>query len=382
MGRKRFKYRIRLFFASALIWELLFWVIGWQILSVLGLFTTHSTGERLQFLYPNYGWWTLFIIPLIFGVFLYQMTRRNQLVDQLGITKVTETFLHPISTITVFLRFFLIRNALVFILLALMQPAFGTKTIQGKSSGVDLVFAVDVSNSMNTRDIKGGESRLTVAKRVMGQVINQSSVGRVGLLAFAGSAYPQLPLTADVGAAKMYVDALSTSLISNQGTNIAEALVEVNQFFNDQKSRKVLFLITDGEDHEGGVANAYKNLQEKKVEVFVLGIGTEKGGVVPRSDRESAPPMKDELGKVAVSMVNLRMLKEITNELNGKMQLTNESFPNISQFLTQINSETGTKSVDLEFEVKENRYQLPLSIALLLLLVLFVWESVPNRQGK
>lgn len=382
MGKKRFKYRIRLFVVSALIWELIFWVIGGQTLSVLGLFSSHSSGERLQFLYPQYGWWNMLMIPLVLGVFLFQMTRRNQLINQLGITQVTETFLRPISTIRVFIRYFLVRNILVFILFALMQPAFGTKTVQGMTSGIDLVFAVDVSNSMNTRDIKGGDTRLTVAKRVINQTVNQSAVARVGLLAFAGSAYPQLPLTADVGAAKMYIDALSTSLISNQGTNIAEALKEADKYFNDQETGKVLFLITDGEDHEGGITNAFKPLKEKGVNVFVLGIGTENGGIVPISDRKNARPMKDELGRVVTSKVNLKMLNEIANELNGKVMHSNSAFPNISQFLTQINSKTETNSVALEFEVKENRYQWPLSIALLLLCILFVWESVPTKIEK
>ena len=118
---------------------------------------------------------------------------------------------------------------------------------------------------MNTRDITGGETRLTVAKRAMNQMINQSSASRVGLLIFAGNAYPQLPLTADKDAAKMYIDELNTSFISNQGTNVSAALEESSRFFSKEKTKKVLVLITDGEDHEGGLNKHTNQLKNKKL---------------------------------------------------------------------------------------------------------------------
>ena len=86
-----------------------------------------------------------------------------------------------------------------------MQPAFGTKVVQGKSSEVELIFTVDVSNSMNTRDIKNGDPRIAVARRLMNQMMNETQAARVGLIVFAGNAYPLLPLTVDIGTAKMYI---------------------------------------------------------------------------------------------------------------------------------------------------------------------------------
>ncbi|HZH86403.1 MAG TPA: VWA domain-containing protein [Brumimicrobium sp.] len=379
MPKREFKYRLPLFISSVFILELIFWFLAWQILKIFGVFSSQAAGEQLTFLYSKYAWWLL-LIPFLAAVFIYQLYKRNQLVEQLGNLKTLRTFIRPVSTRGVFIRYFLIRNAFVFTVFALMQPALGTKTVKGTSSGVELIFAVDISNSMNTRDITGGETRLTVAKRAMNQMINQSSASRVGLLIFAGNAYPQLPLTADKEAAKMYIDELNTSFISNQGTNISAALEESSRFFSKEKSKKVLVLITDGEDHEGGMQKAYSAITKKNIDVLILGIGTEKGGIVPESEEPKALSLKDEMGRSVISKVNLQMLTEMAKALNGEVVLSNESFPNISQFLTQINTSSATNTVDLEFQVKENRYQWPLVLALLSLLILFAWEALPKRK--
>jgi len=378
MPSKTFKYRMPLFLSSVLILELAFWLLAWQMLKIFGVFSSHEGGEHLMFLYPKYAWWFL-IVPFLMGVFIYQLYKRNQLVEGLGNMKTLRTFMRTVSTKNVFIRYFFIRNVFVFAVFALMQPAFGTKTLKGTSSGVELIFAVDISNSMNTRDITGGETRLTVAKRAMNQLVNNSTASRVGLLIFAGNAYPQLPLTADKEAAKMYIDELNTSFISNQGTNMSAALEEASNFFSKEKSKKVLVLITDGEDHEGGMEKAYADIQKKNINVFVLGIGTEKGGIVPESEVPNALSLKDEMGRSVISKVNYQMLEEIAKELNGEVLLSNESFPNVSKFLTQINTSSGTNTVDLEFKVNENKYQWPLGFALLSLLILMVWEAAPKR---
>ncbi|RYM35963.1 VWA domain-containing protein [Brumimicrobium glaciale] len=376
-----YTYRLPFFTGFVLGFEFMFWIIMWQLMSIFGVFSPESSAEILSFLHPKFAW--LFVLlPILMIVFFYQLFKRNQLVNNIGSINTLHTFLKPVATRKVFWRYFLIRNAVVFIIFALMQPALGTKNVQGQSNGIELIFAVDISNSMNTRDIQGGETRLEVAKRAMNQLVNQSAAARVGLLVFAGSAYPQLPLTADKEAAKMYIDELNTSFISNQGTNVAAALKESSRFFSKQRTKKVLILITDGEDHEGGLKEAYKAIKNKNIEVLILGIGTEKGGIVPRDESPNSVSLKDELGRSVISKVNLTMLEEIANNLNGDVILSNESFPNVSKFLTQINSKSSDNLVNLDFKVKENRYQWPLSIAILSILLLFIGESIPKPKNN
>ena len=272
------------------------------------------------------------------------------------------------------------RNILVFAILALMQPAFGNKKVEATTNGVELIFAVDISNSMNTKDISNGDSRLDAAKRAMNQFINQAPAAKVGMLVFAGSVYPQLPLTADKAAAKMHIDELSTSFISNQGTNISSALVESSVFYSEENNAKVLVLITDGEHHEGGIDPAINQLKEKKIQLLTLGIGSEKGGLVPATDGNSTKYLRDDMGRTVISKLNVGMIQNIASKAGGDYMVSNDAFPNINPLLTEINSSETTNEVDLEFEVKENRYQWPLFLALILILIWWGWEAIPAKK--
>ena len=261
-----------------------------------------------------------------------------------------------------------------------MQPAFGNKKITAQTNGVELVFAMDISSSMDAKDMSNDVSRIEAAKKAMVQFVNQAPAGKVGLLVFAGSVYPQLPLTADKVAAKMYIEELSTDIMSNQGTNIGLALNEASIFFSEEKVKKVVVLITDGEDHEGGLKSAYSVLKENNIELLVLGLGSKKGALVPKSSEPNSGYLKDDLGRSVISKLNEGMIKNIARDSEGSYIISSDAFPNISKLLTEINSSDTTNEVDLEFEVKENRYQWPLAMALVCLLILFIWETLKIRK--
>jgi len=376
---KEFTYRIKSILLAVLGWELLFWALLYQILNVFGVFSENSTGERVVFLEQGYAWYL--IIALLFVIiFVLQLFQRNKMVQQLGNEDLVANILRPVSSNRAFWRYFLIRNAIVFTVLALMQPAFGNKKITAQTNGVELVFAMDISSSMDARDMSNDASRIEAAKKAMIQFVNQAPAGKVGLLVFAGSVYPQLPLTADKVAAKMYIEELSTDIMSNQGTNIGLALNEASVFFSDENVKKVVVLITDGENHEGGLESAYGVLKENNIDLLVLGLGSKKGALVPKSSEPNSGYLKDDLGRSVISKLNESMIKDIAQDAEGSYIISSDAFPNISKLLTEINSSDTTNEVDLEFEVKENRYQWPLSMALICLLILFVWETLKIRK--
>jgi Ca-activated chloride channel family protein len=376
---KEFTYRIKSILLAVFGWELLFWVLLYQVLNVFGVFSENSTVERVVFLEQGYAWYL--IIALLFVImFVLQLFQRNKMVQRLGSEDVVANILRPVFSNRAFWRYFLIRNAIVFTVLALMQPAFGNKKITAQTNGVELVFAMDISSSMDAKDMSNNTSRIEAAKRAMVQFVNQAPAGKVGLLVFAGSVYPQLPLTADKVAAKMYIDELSTDIMSNQGTNIGLALNEASIFFSEENVKKVVVLITDGEDHEGGLNSAYSILKENNIDLLVLGLGSKKGALVPKSSEPNAGYLKDDLGRSVISKLNEGMIKNIAQDAEGSYIISSDAFPNISKLLTEINSSDTTNEVDLEFEVKENRYQWPLSMALICLLILFVWETLKIRK--
>jgi Ca-activated chloride channel homolog len=373
MDSKQFKYKLTLLLALASIYEVVFWVLSWQFLQIMDYSADYAT-EKVVFAQPSAAIF-MAVLPAFWLVYFWRIISRNRYVSSLPSVQLVGTFLKPVSTGLSFLRYFLIRNALVFLVIAAMQPSFGAKTIQGKMSGVELVFVVDLSQSMNTADMSGGKTRLEVAKRAMHQFVNQTSAAKIGMLVFAGGVYPQLPLTADRYAAKMYIDELRTDMISNQGTNIGLALSTALDFFTEDKLKKVVLLITDGEDHEGGIDQAIAKLGEQGVELAILGLGSTSGGLVPVDpDNPSSGYIKEGTGRAVNSKIDAKMLSSIADKAKGKSLISSDAFPNITPLLTQINNLKSTKPVDLEFEVKENRYRVPLSIALICLACLMVLD--------
>ncbi|MDG0973151.1 MAG: VWA domain-containing protein [Crocinitomicaceae bacterium] len=375
MHKASYTYRISLIIAAVCVWELLFWLLGYQLLKIYQ-FSSDSLGEKIIFISPQFAWLGI-LLPIYWVFYFMELNGRNSYVRSISTPELVKTFLTPVSSIYSFVRYFLIRNVLVLLVIAAMQPSFGNKLVTGKASGVELVFAVDVSQSLNAKDMSDGDSRLQAAKRAMTQLMNTSSSAKVGILIFAGSVYPQLPLTADKSAAKMFIEELSTDLISNQGTNIAVALENSAEYFSTDKLKKVVVLITDGEDHEGGVKASIEVLKEKGIELAVLGLGSKNGALVPVDPtNKAAGYLKSATGQSVISKVNPVMLTEIAKQAEGKVVVTSDAFPNVNPLLTQINNLKSTKPVDLEFEVKENRYRLPLGFALFCLMILLMADSL------
>ncbi|MFM7668453.1 MAG: VWA domain-containing protein, partial [Bacteroidota bacterium] len=259
--------------------------------------------------------------------------------------------------------------------LTLASPIFGKKKQNALASDLELVICLDVSNSMNTKDVNG-VSRLEASKRALGQLINKLSGERIGICVFAGSAFVQLPLTLDYHAAKLFVQEIETDMVSSQGTNINEALRISNEMFTNPKTSKGIFMLTDGEDHVGLEDSIIGVLRDKKVEISILGIGSENGGPVPiDTKRPGLGYKKTADGKQVISKLNQDFIKSLAEQLNGNASVTNQAFPNVNEVLTEINQMKKGNSRNLEIEISETWYQVPLFMALLCFIVLFVYSN-------
>ena len=260
--------------------------------------------------------------------------------------------------------------AVFFIVLALVNPKLGSKVETVPAKGVEIVFAIDVSKSMLCADIQ--PNRLEKAKQIMTQIINSIGSDRIGIVAYAGSAYPILPMTTDYELAKMFTQSINTDIISSQGTAIESAIQTSVDFFDNPTSGKAIILLSDGEDHENTSFDVSKLTKEKNVKIITVGIGTSNGGTIEFVDELGFQQVKkDKNGQVVVTKLNEEVLQKIASETNG----TYCNDTQISKVVATIKSAlTSVKQQEFKAQQlaqKQSQFQWFLGIAFLLLLLEF-----------
>jgi Ca-activated chloride channel family protein len=345
---------------------------------IISLFDTVGNEDSLNhlaFKYPNVLWLNFLVVP-IGALFFYKLMKINKIAAGIQ-PKLQHYFLLPISDFQTFFRFFFFRNAVVFLIIALAIPIYGNKKVVGSADTMELVVAIDISNSMNTRDIDQNISRLEISKRALIQLVNNLHGQRLGITVFAGGAYVQLPLTNDYFAAKMFINEIQTNMISNQGTNIAQALTTSVGMFSKLNATKGIILVTDGENHEESPSVILNKITNENIQLCVLGLGTSSGGLVPNDpNRPELGYKTDSYGQSIVSKVNPKLIKEIAEKAKGYSIVCDTPFPNLTDLLAQISRMKRTKVDGLEFNVKETKYQFPLFLALFFILLYLVGNDL------
>jgi len=208
--------------------------------------------------------------------------------------------------------------ALACLSFALVNPKIGTKLETVKREGVDVVFALDVSKSMLAEDI--APNRLEKSKQLITQIINSLAGDRIGIIGYAGSAFPQVPITTDFSSAKLFLAGMNTDMVSSQGTAINEAIEMAKTFYNDEEqTNRVLFIISDGEDHEGNVKEIAEEASNQGIRIFTIGVGTIEGGPIPIKQNGTLQYYKrDENNQQVITRLGEAMLKEIAAEADGE----------------------------------------------------------------
>lgn len=201
---------------------------------------------------------------------------------------------------------------------ALVNPKVGTKIEDVKREGVDIVFALDVSKSMLAEDI--APNRLDKSKQIITQIINNLSGDRVGIIGYAGSAFPQVPITTDFSAAKLFLSNMNTDMVSSRGTAIANAIELSQSFFDDEaQTNRVLFLLSDGEDHEGNISAIAEEAARNGIRIFTIGIGSVNGGPIPIKERgRLLHYMRDQNDEQVITRMDEETMKEIAKVTNGE----------------------------------------------------------------
>jgi Ca-activated chloride channel family protein len=194
----------------------------------------------------------------------------------------------------------------------------GTKMETFKRFGVDIVFAIDVSRSMLAEDV--APSRLEKSKQLVNQIINTLSGDRIGIVAYAGKAFPQLPITTDYSSGKMFLQNMNTDMISSQGTAIDEAIQLATTYFDDEnKIERILIIISDGEDHNDISLDMAKIAAEKGIVIYTIGVGMDKGAPIPiKRNGIVESYKKDSKGEVVITKLNKDVLVKIAEATKGE----------------------------------------------------------------
>jgi Ca-activated chloride channel family protein len=202
--------------------------------------------------------------------------------------------------------------------LGLVNPKIGTKIEDVKREGVDVVFALDVSKSMLAEDI--APNRLEKSKQLITQIINSLAGDRIGIIGYAGSAFPQVPITTDFASAKLFLDGMTTDMVSSQGTAITEAIQLAETYYDDAgQTNRVLFIVSDGEDHEGNVTPIAEEAADKGIRIFTIGVGTEQGGPIPiKRDGVLQYYKRDQNDEQVITRLGRETLTQIAQEANGE----------------------------------------------------------------
>ncbi len=309
----------------------------------------------MRFEHPEYllG---LFIIPLVFIVARFaHKNYRIAVVKSIGAPILVEKLISQIPKTVFTTRLVLTIFGIVFLIIAISNPTLPKKEITTKQLSADIIIALDISNSMRSRDVS--PSRLTRAQLFCEDLIKELGAERIGSILFAGSAYLQMPLTTDFTAALQLLSAANPNQISDQGTALGEAINLASTTFGPTNSRgRALIIITDGEDHDSEAIAAAKKARENNVLIYTVGIGTPNGGEIPMGDDLDAVSKRDEKGNLIISKLNPSILTDIANAANGSYLNLSETRNAASSLKNAIDNSIKKDWVEGKLNVAESLY--------------------------
>lgn len=328
----------------------------------------------------------LLAIPVLVAIYFYSNYRRKKNIELYGDKELMKALLPRTAIIRSRITFWLLLSALALMVFVLARPRYGTKKETIVSKGVEVIVALDISNSMMAEDIS--PNRLDKAKRLISRMIAQTKGNKFSLIVFAGDAFVQLPITTDHVSANMFLNQVTPALIKRQGTNVGDAInLACKSFSDNEKIGKAIILITDGENHEGGAEEAARLAAEQGIKVYVMGIGTAKGGRIPTG--KAGDFLRDREGNIVVTKLNEPMAQSIAAAGNGTYIRVDNT--NSAQELIESELDKLTKD-DVKSEVYTKFREQFGAIALLALIMLIAdsaaiaiidYVSRPvNRRGK
>lgn len=337
----------------------------------------------------TYFLWALLLIPVLTAVFVWMMVWKKRALQRFGDWAIIQRLLPGLSDGRVILKFILLMFGYLFLIIGISNPQIGSKLIEGERKGIDIMIALDVSNSMLAEDIK--PNRLEMSKQAISKLIDNLGTDRIGIIIFAGNAYVQLPITTDYAAAKMFLSTISTRVVPAQGTAIGQAIELAVKSFDDETHSRAIIIITDGENHEDDALGAAKDAAEKGVKVYTIGMGLPEGAPIPEFNQyqRMVGYKKDNQGSTIVTKLDESMLQQIASAGKGVYVRANNMQAGVKTVYDEINKLEKTEFESRMFSDYEDRFQYFIALSLFFFLIELLiferkskWLSRINFFGK
>lgn len=315
----------------------------------------------------------LLIIPAAIVLFIFAQMRRRRRLERFASSSLLAQLTPSASPARLRTKFVLYSLALAFLILAAARPQVGSKLREEHQKGIEMMLVVDVSNSMMAEDFE--PNRLDRTKFAIDRVVESMKQDRIGVVAFAGEAQVQLPITSDYRMARAFARKLSPQMVRTQGTDLGAAIKLATMSFSSQsEGSRVMILITDGENHESDALEAAQAAAEKGIAIYTIGIGTPEGAPVMIGGEY----LTDENGDMVVSKLDEKMLQEIASATGGAYVRATKQSIGLKEIVDRLKELDESDLATTRFEAFDEQFQYPLVVALLLLLI--EWLILDRRN--
>lgn len=321
----------------------------------------------------------LYILPVLIVLFFILYRRKKKIINRIGEPSMLTYLMPQVSNARSILKFFLRLLALGAVILAMARPQYGTKLEKVERKGVELIIALDVSNSMLAKDIQ--PNRLARAKMAISKLTEKLQNDRIGFIVFAGDAYIQIPLTVDYAAVKTFLPSINTNIVPQQGTDVGSAIeLGMNSFDPESNLEKAMIVITDGENHRGNPEEMAKKANEEGINIHTIGVGSPEGTPIPVKETHGQQTFKkDEQGEVVVSKLDEQTLKKIASAGEGMYVRATKADLGLNELFREI-SQMEEKTIESKiYSNYKEQFQYFAGLALFLILVDFILLNRKNR---
>jgi Ca-activated chloride channel family protein len=321
----------------------------------------------------------LLLLPVLILLYIINEIRKKKAVRRLGNAAIVMTLLPEMSKSRPLLKFILLLFAITSGIIMLARPQFGSKLQDVKKQGVEVVIALDVSNSMLAQDIQ--PDRLTRAKQAISRLVDKLENDKIGLIVFAGDAYTQIPITTDYVSAKMFLSSISPEMVPKQGTAIGAAIdLGTKSFSPDNSKSKALIIITDGENHEDDPVKSAEEASKAGIVIYTIGIGSTEGVPIPVTENAKTEYLKDASGNTVVTKLDEDILKEIAMTTGGSYVRASNSNIGLDEIFNQIRKMKKQELESTMYSEYNDQFQIFAAIMLFLIFAEFIIMDRKNRR--